>query len=157
MRALSLLAAPLALLSACGGVGGSLSGADFDPAVGYFGGPFLVFSAGPIDCQDLWWIERNLDEDDRFYDEDFDLILVSFNDSNVVEGSYDVSGASPVSASRLVGTADGFSIDDATSGLLVVDKVTDDKVKGETELQFGAGLVSGSFKVGRCVNLASDW
>lgn len=157
MRSPAVLAA-LLLLPACGGVGGDLSGGDFQPVTGYFGGPFIVFSAEQIDCMDLWWVAKNYDEDQVPWDQGFDILQITFNDADVVEGSFDVSGVSPVSAARIIGGVDTYEIDDVSSGLLVIDKVKEDsKVSGEAELQLGSGIISGSFSVGHCVNLSSAY
>jgi hypothetical protein len=158
---LSPLARPLlalALLSGCGGVGGDLSGASFDPVVGYWGGPFVVFSTDSLDCIDLWWVAKDYDEDEVPWDLPFDVLQVTFNESDVVEGTFDVSGVSPVSASRLTGTGEDWDIEDATSGVLTIDKVQDGgKVKGEMEITLASGAVGGSFAVKDCVNLTSAY
>ncbi len=157
MRALFLLPA-LLLLPACGGIGGDLAGGDFSPVQGFFGGPFIVFSNQAIDCMDLWWVNKNYDEDEVPWDQSFDILQITFNNADVVEGTFDVSGVSPVSAARLIGEGDTFDIDDVSSGLLIIDKVKENsKVSGEAELQLGSGIISGSFSVGHCVNLSSAY
>lgn len=148
----------LSLLAGCGGVGGDLSGSSFDPVVGYWGGPFVVFSPENIECIDLWWVAKDYDDDEVPWDQPFDVLQVTFNESDVVEGTFDVSGVSPVSAARLTGTGDAWEMDEATSGLLTIDSVKDGgKVKGEMEISLASGAVSGSFAVKHCVNLTSAY
>ena len=148
----------LPLLAGCAGVGGDLSGSGFDPVDGYWGGPFVVFSTRAIDCMDLWWVAKDYEDDELPWDEDFDLLQVTFNESDVVEGSFDVSGVSPVSAARISGSNGAFSIDEATSGLLTIDSVKDGgKVKGDMDISLGGGTISGTFAVKDCVNLSSAY
>lgn len=154
--------AAIALLTGCGGVGGSLSGTidgtDFAPVDGYWGGPFVVFSNQAIDCIDLWWVAKDYDEDEQPWDQGFDILQITFNESAVVEGTFDVSGVSPVSAARLTGGDDDFVINDASSGLLTIDSVkAGGKVKGDLDISLAGGTLSGSFAVGDCVNLTSAY
>lgn len=147
-----------ALLTGCGGVGGNLSGTidstEFSPVAGFWGGPFVVFSNQDIDCMDLWWVARKYDQDTVPWDQAFDLLQVSFNESDVVEGTFDVSGVSPVSAARLVGDGDSFDINEASSGLLTIDSMkVGGKVKGNLELSLAGGSIAGTFAVPHCVNL----
>jgi len=157
-----LLALAPVVLGGCGGVGGTLSGTidgvDYKPVQGYWGGPFIVFSADPIDCIDLSWVSKQYANDEVPGNTDYDVIQVTFNDADVVEGTFDISGVSPVSAAHLVKSGDSFDMVEATSGLLTIDSVkSGGKVKGNLDMSLPGGSLSGSFKVADCINLTSAY
>lgn len=159
---LGLLSGALGLgLGACGPYSGNLSGTlgdtEFDPAVGYWGGPFITFSNMDLDCQDLWWVSKDYDEENEF-GSTFTLLQLTFQDSDVVPGDFQVSGASPVDAYYLTGTADGLEVEEALSGTVGIDDFTGSApVKGDLTLEMVSGSVSGDFKVEHCANLSSAY
>ncbi len=154
-------ASTLTLLAGCGSfsgdLGGTLDGVEFDPKVGYWGGPFLVFSADDIDCIDLWWVSKNYDEENP-WDRSFSLLQVTFEESDVVAGTFEMSGDAPVSAGLLVAEGDDLFVDEARSGQVIIDDISGSrKVSGSLNLEMVAGQVSGDFKVEQCSNLSSAY
>lgn len=148
-------------LGACGSysgnLDGTLGGTEFKPKVGFWGGPFIVFSNQDIDCLDLWFVAKDYD-DENPSDMSFTLLQVTFQDSAVVPGEFEVSGASPVDAYYLTGSADGLQVDEALSGNISVDDFSGSApVSGTLALELVSGSVSGDFKVQHCANLSSAY
>lgn len=140
-----------------GNIEGTLGGAEFDPAVGYWGGPFIAFSNQDLDCQDLWFVAKDYD-DTNPSDQGFSLLQITFDDSDVVGGDFTVAGESPVDAYYLVGDDDVLTIDEALSGTISIDDFTGSApVKGTLSLEMVGGSVAGDFKVEHCANLSSAY
>ncbi len=161
MRSAFLFLSLGALAPACGGVsgniGGTLNGAEWKPRVGYWGGPFLVFSEDDIDCIDLWWVSKDYD-DTNPWDRSFDVLQVTFEDSEVVKGSFEMSGTAPVWAGLISGDGEDLAVDEARSGQVIIDGFTSgQKVKGSLSLEMVAGSVTGDFKIQDCANLSSSY
>lgn len=160
---LPLFAACAAMgLSACGGsyhgnLSGNFDGVEFDPSVGYFGGPFIVFSNDELDCLDVYWVSKNYDEENP-WDRDFSLLQITFEDSDVVEGTFEVSGVAPVGAAYLTGEGDALTVAEASSGQVIIDKISGrDKLSGSLNLSTVSGSASGDFTVESCANLSSAY
>lgn len=160
-RAVVLLASLALGAGGCGSYSGNLEGtlggSAFKPVVGYWGGPFVTFSDDDLDCLDLWWVAKDYDEENPF-GQSFSLLQVTFQDSEVVAGSFEVSGASPVDAAWLIGDAEGLIIDEALSGTITIEDFDGaGKIKGNLSLELVSGSVSGDFKVDHCANLSSAY
>lgn len=161
MRNPGLLVLLIPFATACNGVSGDLSGnlngAEWKPRVGYWGGPFLVFSEDDIECIDLWWVSKDYD-DTNPWDRSFEILQVTFEDSDVVKGTFEMSGTAPVWAGLITGDDEALTVDEARSGQVIIDGFTSgQKVKGSLTLEMVAGSVTGDFKVQDCANLSSAY
>ncbi|MCB9779130.1 MAG: hypothetical protein H6742_11250 [Alphaproteobacteria bacterium] len=142
-----------------GDLEGTWDGAAFEPTIGFWGGPFLVFSESDIECMDLFWVAKNYNDDEAPWDSDVRLVQIAFQEADVVEGGpYEVSGVSPVQGAMLTIDQGDLFLDDARAGTLTIDKIDGkDRVHGEMDLSFAGGSLAGSFRVEQCVNLDSAY
>ena len=133
-----------------GGVGGS----NFTPLTGFFGGEYIIFFDEPIDCKEMYWVTKIYRNGDAPYDETVKAFQVTYNDSEVVAGTYSVGGEAPITAQFLDIAGDSFSTTKATEGSIIVnDVVAESSVDGTFAFAFGEDTMEGTFNVSWCINL----
>jgi hypothetical protein len=139
-------------------VTGTAGGITFgETATAYFGGPFLVVSAQPIDCMDLAFVVKSYEDGVAATDEDVAFLQFAFGQTDVATGRTAVDVGASVSATvvNIVGDASRYTR--AESGLLVVDAVDpseDGLATGSFEdVTFEDGTLAGTFTATWCRNL----
>ena len=160
---MSMFVLAAGLLTGCGGgntaeITGSVDGLSIKPNTMYWGGPFVFFISRELDCDELAWVTKVYDEgDEPPTDYDFTALQITYNESDVVTGTYDLSGQAPVKAEVLDVTGGALTVDKATEGTLIIDEVTNEKdAIGEFNFTFDEdGSLSGTFNVTWCTNLKS--
>ena len=152
-----------ALLTGCGSDGtaeitGSVDGLSITPTTMYWGGPFVIFIGRELSCEEFAWVTKVYDEGDEPPTEfDFTALQITYNESDVVTGTYDLSGQAPVKAEVINVTGGAMTVFKASEGTLGVDEVVSegDSV-GDFAFTFDDyGTLSGSFSVPWCTNLKS--
>ena len=151
------------LLTGCAGEGtaevsGSVEGISITPTTLYWGGPFVVMVSRELSCEDLSWVTKVYDEgDEPPTDYDFTALQITFNESDVVTGTYDLSGQAPVKAEVIDVTGGAMTVNKATEGTIVIDEVVNEAdAIGEFNFTFDEdGSLSGSFALPWCTNLKS--
>jgi hypothetical protein len=143
-------------------IAGAVDGLSVTPVTAYWGGPFIVFTGDDLDCEDFSFISKfNEDGDEPLVDFDIRLLQISYNDSDVVAGSYDFSGESPVIAEVIDISGGAMSVYRATEGSLVVEGAEgEDLASGEFAISFeendeDLGALTGDFTLPWCTNLKS--
>ena len=150
----------MALLLGCGGgVGettatGTVNGEPLDVGAAFWGGPFVVLAETEFDCLDMAWVNRYYEEEDPPLDEDLTAVQFTFNDSDVVEGTYNIAGEAALTA-RFLTVRDGiFTIDKGRSGELIIDEITKrDVANGSFDISFDSGTLKGDLSLPFCTNL----
>jgi hypothetical protein len=151
------------LLAGCAGEGtaeitGSVDGLTITPTTMYWGGPFVFFVSRELDCDELAWVTKVYDTgDEPPTDFDFTALQISYNESNVVTGTYDLSGQAPVKAEVINVTGGAMTVFKASEGTLIVDEVINE---GDATGEFGFtfdeyGTLNGTFSLPWCTNLKS--
>lgn len=152
-----------ALLTGCAGEGtaeisGSVDGLSINASTLYWGGPFITFVSRDLDCDELSWITKTYDEGEEApTDYDFTALQITYSESDVVTGTYDLSGQAPVKAEVLNVTGGALTVFKASEGTLVIDGVvSEEDASGELNFTFDDyGSLSGTFSVPWCTNLKS--
>ncbi len=139
-------------------VTGTAGGITFGETVtAYFGGPFLVVSAQPIDCLDLSFVVKSYEDGVAATDQDIALLQFAFGQTDVNLGRTAVDVGASVSATVVNIVGDASSYTRAESGLLVVDSVDpseDGLASGSFEdVAFEDGTLAGTFNATWCRNL----
>ena len=150
-------------LSACSGdsfdvqISGDVDGLTVSTVTAYWGGPFIIFSGRELACDDLFWISKFTEDGDvPPVDYDVRVLQITYNDSDVVEGNYNLGGEAPVSAELIDIAGGAMRVYRATEGTLIVDLVEDEeRSEGEFGFTFEEGTLTGSFSVPWCTNLKS--
>ena len=127
----------------------------FNPQTAYYGSSFILFVSKPIDCIDMFWVQKtNIDGEEPPYDQSLEALQVTFNDSEVVEGSFSVGGEAPIKAEFLTIQDNTFAVDKATEGTLELDEIVEETaVNGAFNFAFSEGQLSGTFDVDWCLNI----
>ena len=129
----------------------------FNPSTAFFGASFIVFTNKEQDCMDMAWVQRtNMDGEDPPYESNLQALQITFNESDVTEGSFSVGGEAPVKAEYLNISDGTFGVSKATEGTLEVDSIEDERfVTGAFNFAFSEGQISGTYDIEWCVNLKS--
>ena len=158
----SLSALSLCTLGAgCGGGAfvsgtGSVGEHKFEPIVGYWGGPFMYISNDDVDCMDMGWMEKYPSNGEASPAPTQQGLQITFKESDVVAGTYNAEGASPISAFFLAMDSDLLSLAKAESGVLSVDTLDNEgSAVGSFDFKFADGDISGEFDIEWCRNLKS--
>jgi len=152
----------IALLG-CGGqytyeIDGSVGAESLPAQTAFWGGPFIVFVDEILTCEDMAWVQKtNLNGDEAPTDEDLIALQITYNDSDVVTGTYDVSGEAPVKAEFLQIAGWAFTVERADIGTLIVDEMEEEgTLYGSFNFGFDEdGQLSSAFTIPWCVNLKS--
>lgn len=149
-------------LTACGSstyadVAGTFDGAAFTPQAYYWGGPFVVFTSEVQDCIDMSWVRKGfVDGDTVELSRDLRALQFTYNEGDVVEGTYSVEGNAPVAARFLSITAGAVDASVGRTGSLLVSDITgQDHLVGSFQIGFDEGNLTGDFEVENCNNLKS--
>jgi len=149
----------MALLLGCGGAGdttaeGTVGGEPLEVGAAFWGGPFVVLAASDFDCLDMAWVNRYYEEEDPPLDEDLTAVQFTFNESDVVEGNYNIAGEAALTV-RFLTIRDGtFTIEKGRSGALVIDEISKgDVVSGSYDVTFDTGSLAGELSLPFCTNL----
>lgn len=144
----------------CGGGGmaevtGTVGGYSLNANSWYWGGPFLVLASRDYDCIDMSWVKRTwVGGDEAPVSADVTALQFTYNEGDVVTGTYSVEGAAPVKADLLVVEAGALQVFDARTGALVLEDLEDEGIAtGSFDLGFDDGTLSGSFEAEYCNNL----
>ena len=154
-----LLGATLATAAGCSGaagtvVDGTVSGTSLSVKTAYWGGPFIVFTDRKLDCRDLAWVARGYTPNESPVGFDMVTMQVTFNNSDVAVGPYNVTGDAPVTVSWLTTESGAFNQEKARTGYVNVDDITGkEHAVGDFDLTFDDGSVEGSFDLAYCSNL----
>jgi len=133
---------------------GSVAGTSFTPVTGYFGGEYIIFFNEPIECKEMHWITKIYRNGDAPYDTSLKAVQISYNESNVVNGTYPVGGDASLTTQFLNIEGDSFSVVKATEGTVIIsDTIEQSFVEGNFNVGFGADPLEGSFSVPWCTNL----
>lgn len=163
---LSLLAA---LTTGCGPdfevrIAGEVDGMSFTTVTAFWGGPFVVFTDQPMDCEDMFFVTKfNEDGDEPLVEYDMRMLQLTYNDSDVVTGNYDFGGEAPVTAEFIDITGGAMTVHRATEGTLAVDSADSQELgSGEFQIAFeenneDLGALAGDFLVPWCTNLVSRY
>ena len=160
---MSMFVLTAALMTGCAGEGtaeitGNVDGLSITPTTVYWGGPFVIFIGRALDCDEFAWVTKVYDEgEEPPTDFDFTALQISYNESDVVTGTYDLSGQAPVKAEVINVTGGAMTVFKASEGTLIVDEVVGEgEASGEFNFTFDEdGALSGSFAVPWCTNLKS--
>lgn len=143
-------------------IAGAVDGLSVNPVTAYWGGPFIVFTGDELDCDEFSFITKfNEDGDEPLVDFDIRVLQITYNDSNVVAGSYDFSGESPVTAEVIDISGGAMSVYRATEGSLVVEGAEPEgQISGDFGVAFeengeDQGALTGDFTLPWCTNLKS--
>ena len=103
----------------------------------------------------MYWVKRTwIDGDQAPVSSDMVALQFTYNEGDVVAGTYSVEGAAPVTADLLVVEAGALQVFDASTGSILVDEVENGGIaSGTFDLGFDEGSISGSFEVEYCNNL----
>lgn len=150
----------MALLAGCGGgagettATGSVGGQELAVNTAFWGGPFVVLTDQSYDCLEMGWVNRYYQEEEPPVEDDLLALQFTFNESDVVEGIYDVAGEAALTA-RFLSVTDGvFTIEKGRSGQLIVDEITNgDVVNGSYDIMFDSGSLAGTLSLEFCTNL----
>jgi hypothetical protein len=148
-----------ALLTGCGDklpteATGSVAGSELNIQTAWWGGPFVLLSNAELDCKDLAWVERVYSVGEAPTDTDLVALQITFNDSEVVEGVYDVTGEAPVSGRFLEIASGAFAEYRARTGTVeLVELSGNGDASGTFALSFDDGSLEGSFVAEECSNL----
>ncbi len=150
----------MALLAACGEdlgeatATGSVGGQELQVAAAYWGGPFVVITDQDWPCLEMGWVNRYYEEEEPPVEDDMVSLQFTFDQSDVVNGYYDVAGGQQVSVRFLVVQDGVFTIEKGRSGQLQIDEITGkDEVIGSYAISFDSGSIEGEFTVPYCTNL----
>ena len=148
------------LIAGCSGGGtaevtGAVSGYSLTPSAQWWGGPFLVITSEPLDCIDMYWVKRSMvNGDEAPVDKDLVALQFTYNEGDVIAGTYSVEGAATVIADLLVIEGGALQVFDARTGALVVDEIEEEGfATGSFDLGFDDGTLSGSFDIEFCNNM----
>ena len=136
-----------------------LSGTDsyskFNPGTAYYGASFIVFTDQTLECMDMVWVQKtNMDGEEPPYDGNLKALQITFNESDVTEGSFSIGGEAPVKAEFLDIQDGTFGVSKATEGTLEVDSIEEEEfVTGAFNFAFSEGQISGTFDVMWCLNI----
>lgn len=163
LRTLTAAVLTAALVTGCASEGtadisGSVDGLSITPSTIYWGGPFVMFVSRDLACDELAWVTKVYDEgDEPPTDFDFTALQLTYNESDVVTGTYDLSGQAPVKAEVINVTGGAMVVHKANEGTLIVDDViAEEDAVGEFSLTFDdLGSLTGTFSVPWCTNLKS--
>jgi len=169
-RTLTALGLLLSLTAGCNGdsfearIAGSVDGLNMTITTAYWGGPFIVFTDDSLDCKGLAFISKNTkDGDEPLLEYDARILLLTYNDSDVVEGSYDFGGEAPVTAELIDISGGSMSVYRASEGTMVLDALEDEGLaSGEFAISFeenneDLGALTGDFTLPWCINLKSSY
>ena len=154
-----LLFGTTVLLVACGDklpteANGDVAGQSLDIQTAFWGGPFVLLTNAELDCKDVAWVERVYTIGVAPVDTDLVALQITFNDSDVTEGVYDVTGEAPVGGRFLSITGGGFTEYTARTGNVeIVDLASGGDASGIFDLSFDDVSLSGSFEAENCSNL----
>ncbi|MDG1479633.1 MAG: hypothetical protein P8R54_08575 [Myxococcota bacterium] len=151
------------LLAGCAGEGtaeitGSVDGLSITPTTLYWGGPFINFVSRDLDCDELAWVSKVYEEgEEPPTDFDFTMLQISYSESDVVTGTYDLSGQAPVKAEVVNVTGAALTVFKANEGTLIIDEVVgEEDAVGSFAFTFDDfGTLTGDFAVPWCTNLKS--
>ena len=149
----------LSLFACKGGSSFDLSGTDsysgFKASTAFFGASYIVFTDNELECMDMSWIQKtNMDGEEPPYDSNIKALQITFNESDVTEGSFSVGGEAPVKAEFLDIQDGTFGVSKATEGTLEVDSLEEESfVTGAFNFAFSEGQLSGTFDIEWCVNI----
>lgn len=149
----------LSMLACKGTSSFDISGTDgyssFNPSTAYFGASYIVFISKPLECIDMYWVQKtNIDGEEPPYEDSINALQITYNDSEVVEGSFSVGGEAPIKAEFLTIQDNTFSVDKATEGTLELDNIEETSmIDGAFNFAFSEGQLSGTFDVEWCVNI----
>lgn len=151
------------LLAGCAGEGtaeitGSVDGLSITPTTLFWGGPFVTFVSRDLDCDELAWVSKVYEEgEEPPTDFDFTMLQISYSESDVVTGTYDLSGQAPVKAEVVNVTGAALTVFKASEGTLIIDEVVgEEDAVGSFAFTFDDyGTLTGDFSVPWCTNLKS--
>ena len=133
---------------------GTVSDTSFTPITGFFGGEYIIFFNEEIDCTEMYLVTKIYRNGDAPYDNSIKAVQITYNDSEVVGGTYSTGGDAPITAQFLNIEGDSFTLTKATEGTLIVDEVVSEgTVEGSFNFAFGDDAMEGSFNVPWCTNL----
>jgi hypothetical protein len=162
LRAALPICLPLAI--ACGpdpyaDISGSVGGEELKAQSFFWGEPYIVLSSEPFECMDMAWVKRGANFETGGApptDSDMTALLFTYEDTDVVAGSFSVEGDAPIDARLLVVSNGALTVYKARTGALDVDSVeAEEHAVGSFELGFDEGSLSGEFEVEWCNNLKS--
>lgn len=136
-------------------ISGNGAYASFKPSQAYFGNSYLVFITKPLECIDMYWVQRiNLDGEEPPYDGNIDLLQITYNESEIVEGSFTIAGEAPIKAEYISINDGSMSVAKSTEGTLDMDSVVEESlVSGAFNFAFSEGEISGTFDTEWCINI----
>jgi hypothetical protein len=158
MNKFVLLCGPV-LLVACGDklpteANGDVAGQSLDIQTAYWGGPFVLLTNAELECKDLAWVERVYTIGEAPTETDLVALQITFNDSDVTLGVYDVTGQAPVGGRFLSIVGGGFTEYPARIGNVeIIDLESGGDASGTFDLTFDDGSLTGSFEAENCSNL----
>ena len=132
---------------------GSVSDTTFTPVTGYFGGNYITFFNIDIDCKDMHWVTNIYRSGDTPYDRDLEALQITFNDSDVITGTYSTGGEAPIRGAYLNIAGNAFEALKATDGQIISSVVEEDYTEGSFNFSFGDKTISGEYYIPFCTNL----
>lgn len=151
------------LLAGCGTnmeatITGQVDGLSINTVTAYWGGPFIVFTNREMSCEDFAWVQKTtLDGDEPLTDYDVTALQITFNDTEVVTGTYDLSGQAPVKAEVIDITNSAMAVYKASAGNLLIEDLEEegDAVGSFSFTYEEGGVLTGDFVLPWCNNLKS--
>lgn len=132
---------------------GTISDSKFTPITAYFGGNYITFFNVDIDCKELHWVTNIYRSGDSPYDKDLEALQITFNDSDIIPGTYSTGGEAPIRAAYLNIAGDAFEVLNATDGQIISSVVEEDFTEGSFNFSFGDKIISGDYYIPFCTNL----
>jgi hypothetical protein len=103
----------------------------------------------------MYWVTKIYRNGDAPYEKSIKAVQITYNDSEVVTGTYSAGGDAPITAQFLNIEGDSFELTKATEGTVINEEVsTQSFTQGTFNFQFGdEGAMEGSFNIPWCTNL----
>lgn len=122
----------------------------FEPISAYFGGSHIIFFDEDIPCEELHWVDLIYRNGEAPYEPYFTALQISFNDSEVIEGSFAAGGEAPIRATYLQNMEEGFEVLVPSEGVLESTKVGENWTLGSFEFLFAEESIEGTYNIPFC-------
>lgn len=132
---------------------GSVADSTFTPVTGFFGGSYIVFFNEDIDCKEMHWISDLYRPGEAPYTRSLEALQITFNDSDVVTGTYSTGGQAPIRAAYLNISGDAFDTKTASDGQATIGSVDGEWSEGSFDFTFEDQIISGDYMIPFCTNL----
>ena len=160
MRQLFISFLPLMFMPACGGgfadITGSIAGEKISDTVGFWGGPYVVFTASDVSCNDLSWVndKYSLDTDELATQDSFNALQFTYASSEVQDGKLTIAANNSPATGWFV-VSDRGEANTYRSVTGNIDTTIDgDWLSGTFDVSFGEdGSMDGEFEIEKCINL----